>query len=536
MGVHQGVRPGSGHGTMLPRLSPRRHFLWLVLISSVVLLVLLNVHLKPRWGSGGLAGGLLAPRVPAPGQGPAPVAGGVLDSGGAATTGRPPPYIWPPEGPGASVRPVPFPLHPERLPWYMKDGQRLPKPVQKDPITGRRIARLWPEEEVGGDRVLNQLMFVPPEPSSSDDEAPAPEALGGQLKRKLKKILLFNGWASWGGVSPGQAVFKREQCPVDTCMLTDRQDDAGTADAILYKDYFRHPGVSRPPKQIWILYFLECPYHTQHVKYNDVFNWTATYRRDSDLVAPYERWAYYDPRVTQRPLSEMPNYAANKTRKVAWFVSNCAARNGRLQYAMELSKYIQVDIYGACGQLKCLRNEPEKCFGLLDQHYKFYLAFENSNCKDYITEKFFVNGLGRNIIPIAMGAQPEDYARSAPQHSYIHVDDFESPKALAAYLHKLDQDDEMYNSYFRWKGTGQFINTHFFCRLCALLHDDIRPKSYRDVNAWWRGPGVCTAGSWRKQGKHKFSLPPAEPPADPPADQDAANEADTGDLWLAKDH
>ena len=30
---------------------------------------------------------------------------------------------------------------------------------------------------------------------------------------------------------------------------------------------------------------------------------------------------------------------------------------------------------------------------MLDTHYKFYLAFENSNCQDYISEKFFVNGL-----------------------------------------------------------------------------------------------------------------------------------------------
>lgn len=37
------------------------------------------------------------------------------------------------------------------------------------------------------------------------------------------------------------------------------------------------------------------------------------------------------------------NYAQNKTKKVAWFVSNCGARNGRLNYAHELQKYIQVN-------------------------------------------------------------------------------------------------------------------------------------------------------------------------------------------------
>lgn len=36
------------------------------------------------------------------------------------------------------------------------------------------------------------------------------------------------------------------------------------------------------------------------------------------------------------------NYAQNKTKKVAWFVSNCGARNGRLNYAHELQKFIQV--------------------------------------------------------------------------------------------------------------------------------------------------------------------------------------------------
>lgn len=63
-------------------------------------------------------------------------------------------------------------------------------------------------------------------------------------------------------------------------------------------------------------------------------------RRDSDIVAPYEKWQYYDDRVRQQEQDR--NYAANKTKKVAWFVSNCGARNGRLQFAHELGKYIDV--------------------------------------------------------------------------------------------------------------------------------------------------------------------------------------------------
>ena len=69
-------------------------------------------------------------------------------------------------------------------------------------------------------------------------------------------------------------------------------------------------------------------------------------------------------------------------------------RNGRLNYAKELGKYINVDIFGACGTNRCPRTSAARCFSLLDKEYKFYLAFENSNCQDYITEKFFVNGLG----------------------------------------------------------------------------------------------------------------------------------------------
>jgi glycoprotein 3-alpha-L-fucosyltransferase len=88
-----------------------------------------------------------------------------------------------------------------------------------------------------------------------------------------------------------------------------------------------------------------------------------------------------------------------------------------------------------------------------------------------------------------MGARPEDYEMSSPQRSFIHVDEFDSPKELAEYLHILDRNDELYNSYFKWKGTGEFINTYFWCRLCSLLHDEEainQSKCFCDSQSGWR--------------------------------------------------
>jgi glycoprotein 3-alpha-L-fucosyltransferase len=55
----------------------------------------------------------------------------------------------------------------------------------------------------------------------------------------------------------------------------------------------------------------------------------------------------------------------------------------------------------------------------------------------------------------------------------------------------LDKNDALYNEYFKWKGTGAFINTFFYCRLCAMLWDQTRAVWYDDLNEWWRGKGVC---------------------------------------------
>ncbi|CAI6362726.1 unnamed protein product [Macrosiphum euphorbiae] len=367
----------------------------------------------------------------------------------------------------------------ENLPWYFKDGIQEPNKAEVDPTTGVRISRLWPaEEKKGGDRVEEQLMFIPP--NYQYENAP------------LKTILLYNGISNWM-VDEGQSEFFSNDCPVNRCTISTKTKLIYSMDAILFREEFYDPlsetGRQRSSKQIWILFFLQSAYYSGFEVGNNMINWTATYRHDSDIVIPYGRWAYFDPSVT-RVEQLNKNYSLNKTKQVAMIVTNCDTDNQRLLYAKELGKYISVDVYGQCERYKM--NKFDNFLQILDQDYKFYLAFESSNCIDYVTEKFFIDGLQYNVLPVVMGGRREDYERMAPRRSYLHVDDFDSPKRLAEYLRKLDADDDLYNDYFRWKGTGEFIDTKFFCRLCALLHDDEAPaKHYRDLEHWWRPPGVC---------------------------------------------
>ncbi|XP_017493020.1 PREDICTED: glycoprotein 3-alpha-L-fucosyltransferase A-like, partial [Rhagoletis zephyria] len=347
---------------------------------------------------------------------------------------------------------------------------------------------------------------------------------------------------NWGdaGLKLGQGRFLDDHCPVSSCSLVDDVEAISEVDAVIFKDRFSWPRFGRPLGQLWILFLLEGPRHTQLFSsiQENTFNWTATYRHDSDLVTPYEKFVTYEslyggggdegddegdsmPENVDLFRSVMlsdggdnnvvkpRNYAEGKTKKVAIFISNCAAQNKRLEYTRELSKHIEVDIYGNCGKLKCPRSKPEECFAMLNRDYKFYLAFENSNCRDYITEKFFVNSLGHNsdslnIVPVVMGGSQEDYRRSAPAHSFIHVDDFRSPALLARYLSYLDGNDTAYSEFFDWKSfdrgprTGEFINTYFWCRLCALLHaPPVHRKStvsYKSMAQWWAPKGVCLKG------------------------------------------
>ena len=91
-----------------------------------------------------------------------------------------------------------------------------------------------------------------------------------------------------------------------------------------------------------------------------------------------------------------------------------------------------------------------------------------------------------------MGAQKQDYISVAPPTSFIHVDDFTGPDQLAQYLHHLMENLTQYIEYLRWRESTVFIDTKFWCRLCAMLHGrQDHVTWYDDIHAWWSGPRVC---------------------------------------------
>ena len=124
---------------------------------------------------------------------------------------------------------------------------------------------------------------------------------------------------------------------------------------------------------------------------------------------------------------------------IFWIVSHCDTVNYREKYVEKLQKFLTVNIFGQCNKKACPRGGTlDDCHKVQSGTHKFYLAFENSNCKDYITEKLWKT-LALPVIPIVMGSG--NYTRDAPPNSFIDVRSFENIQALAEYLLYLDQNN-----------------------------------------------------------------------------------------------
>ncbi|XP_057368439.1 alpha-(1,3)-fucosyltransferase C-like [Daphnia carinata] len=372
--------------------------------------------------------------------------------------------------------------------------------------TGRLSEGLEREENISVDTLATDQEFD--------------KALATNKRNHLKSILVWNSperieTAVFGS---GHEPFVRHGCDVSQCEIFHNET------ALPLKDYdaiimnmhviwlTELPYFKRRPHQRFIFMTQESPasmFLLNVNKLKNYFNWTMSYRLNSDIQFLYGRIqpgpSAPKTAMERRRLIEtmqqpsVKNYAVNKNRLAAWMASHCETPSLRETYVNQLKKFISIDVYGECGKLSCNRNESHwlsdaECYVMLEAKYKFYLSFENSICEDYVTEKFF-EIMKRNIVPIVYGGA--NYTQIAPPHSFIDALQY-TPETLAQYLKVLDANDTLYNEYFWWKshyvveaGVEQMAR-HGFCDLCKQLHQDREvTKYYSDLTSEWHPKNKC---------------------------------------------
>ncbi|KAH9695518.1 glycoprotein 3-alpha-L-fucosyltransferase A [Citrus sinensis] len=210
----------------------------------------------------------------------------------------------------------------------------------------------------------------------------------------------------------------------------------------------------------------------------------------SDVPVGYFSWAEYDIMAPVQPKTESALAAA--------FISNCGARNFRLQALEALEKEnVKIDSYGGCHRNRDGRVEKVETL----KRYKFSLAFENSNEEDYVTEKFF-QALVAGSVPVVVGAPNiQDFAPSPK--SILHIREREDVKSVAKTMKYLAENPEAYNQSLSWKYEGpsdsfkalvDMAAVHSSCRLCIYLATKIQEREETNP-AFRKRPCKCTRGS-----------------------------------------
>ncbi|OWF52962.1 Alpha-(1,3)-fucosyltransferase C [Mizuhopecten yessoensis] len=249
----------------------------------------------------------------------------------------------------------------------------------------------------------------------------------------------------------------------------------------------------KPRNQIWVFHSMEPPpiHPRSYTAWRGLFNWTISYRRDSDIFSPYGVIDKREKSTGDAVLHEFDLNWEAKEKDIVWFVSNCKRSHSmRNEYAAKLNETIGVDIFGQCGDLKCDEKWPI-CVRKLQSIYRYYLSFENSLCRDYITEKSFkiFESLFDAIPIIRSGANLDQYL---PPGSYLSTKEFNSIEYLGNFLKLMANTKRTPSTFFNWRkhfvAKDTIDSNETFCELCRRGHTDKKYKRlYDDFQTWFSG-------------------------------------------------
>ncbi|XP_067947526.1 3-galactosyl-N-acetylglucosaminide 4-alpha-L-fucosyltransferase FUT3-like [Watersipora subatra] len=284
------------------------------------------------------------------------------------------------------------------------------------------------------------------------------------------------------------------------CTWSTDKSDYDRSDAVVFHLYNVGAGfeghreflLSQLPQRVsfdqkWVLMVREpnAFFYPQQLKLlNRYFNLTMTFQTDSDVTIPYGKFWQRSPIKAAEQLKTSPDFLSGRNKMILWLASNCITSSRREEYVRNLQNFIPVDIYGNCGPFKTPGITRVRLMHLdFSREYKFYLAFENSDCDDYVTEKFW-HSLLAGMVPIVRGKRVR-YDKIAPPNSYIHADNFQTPSDLAQYLIMLSANVTLYKFYHEWRlkynisSTVFTSNTRWMCDLCRQVH--LTPRKFVNV-------------------------------------------------------
>ncbi|KAI7813716.1 alpha-(1,3)-fucosyltransferase 7 [Triplophysa rosa] len=280
-----------------------------------------------------------------------------------------------------------------------------------------------------------------------------------------------------------------EKYGIPRCFLEDNQSLFTQADVVVFHHHELWTGrsklplhLSRPPLQKWLWLSLEPPVNNHNLSnYNGLFNWTMSYRRDADIFMPYGE-------LVSKNTNDTYIIPKKGNCLIAWVVSRYEASQNRSLVFQQLSKHVPsklIEVYGNWPKRPLSNNN---LLSTISRCY-FYIAFENSISTDYITEKLWRNSLQAGIVPVVLGPPRNVYELSIPRESFIHVNDFNSTKALATFLSQVSVNRERYESYFKWHRHYN-VKTYTdwrerLCNICKCYHQlSKHKKMYNDLYSW----------------------------------------------------
>ncbi|XP_034109477.1 alpha-(1,3)-fucosyltransferase C [Drosophila albomicans] len=223
---------------------------------------------------------------------------------------------------------------------------------------------------------------------------------------------------------------------------------------------------------------------------NSPFNFTMSYRLDSDLVWSSHYFSKLGELNTRVQQFDVPNENFMETWTVQQqydFRIKLKRKHllaGYMMYAVndyslpeslylqELRNHIELDAFMGC-------NQYQDC-----SHYKFMLIFDPSVCPDFVHPQFYM-ALANFVVPVLIGGS--NLTQLAPPGSYISSQQFNSPKDLAQHLKQVAEEPMLYEQFFWWHSKYRLQQIKQpYCELCHRLQQQPRPHRNPDAFLqWW---------------------------------------------------